>query len=82
VRNEEVLHRVREQRNILKSTKRKKANWISHTLPRNCLFKHVIEGKIDRRIDMAGRRRRIRRQLLDNLQEIESGSARSQYVVK
>jgi hypothetical protein len=51
-------------------------------LPRNCLFKHVVEGKIDGRIEMAGRRKRRRRQLLDNLQEIESGSARWQYVVK
>jgi len=43
VRNE-VLHRVKEQRNILQSIKRKKANWIGHILGTNCLLKHVIEG--------------------------------------
>ena len=31
VRNEEVLHRVKEERNILRTRKRRKANWISHT---------------------------------------------------
>jgi hypothetical protein len=28
VRNEEVLHRVKEERNILRTVKRRKANWI------------------------------------------------------
>jgi hypothetical protein len=47
VRNEEVLHRVKEERNILHTyKKRRKANWIGHILRRNCLLKHVIEGKI------------------------------------
>jgi hypothetical protein len=44
VRNEEVLHRVKE-RNILHTIKRRKANWIGHILRRNCLLKHVIEEK-------------------------------------
>jgi hypothetical protein len=44
VRNEEVLHRVKE-RNILHTIKRGKANWIGHILRRNGLLKHVIEGK-------------------------------------
>jgi hypothetical protein len=30
VRNEEVLHRVKEERNILHTIKRKEANWIGH----------------------------------------------------
>jgi hypothetical protein len=30
VRNEEVLHRVKEERNILHTVKRRKANWIGH----------------------------------------------------
>jgi hypothetical protein len=46
VRNEEVLHRVKEERNILQTVKRRKANWIGHVWCRNCLIKHVIEGKI------------------------------------
>jgi hypothetical protein len=46
VRNEELLHRVKEERNILHIIKRKKVNWIGHILRRNCLLKHVIEGKL------------------------------------
>ena len=32
VRSEEVLQRVREDRNILHTVKRRKANWIGHIL--------------------------------------------------
>ena len=46
VRNEEVLQRVKEKRNILYTVKRRKANWIGYILLRNCLLKHIIEGKI------------------------------------
>jgi hypothetical protein len=49
VRNEEVLHRVKEERNILHTIKRRKANWIGHILRRNCLLKNVNEGKLDGR---------------------------------
>jgi hypothetical protein len=52
VRNEEVLHRVKEERNIVHTIKRRKANWIDHILRRNCLLKHVIEGKLEGRIDV------------------------------
>jgi hypothetical protein len=69
VRNEEVLHRLKEERNILHTIKRRKANWIGHILRRNCLPKHVIEGKLDGRIEMTGRRGRRRKQLLDDLKE-------------
>jgi hypothetical protein len=69
VLNEEVLHRAKEERNILHTVKRRKGNWIGHILRRNRLLKHVIEGKIDVRINVAGRRRRRRKQLLDDLTE-------------
>ena len=46
VRNEEVLQRVKKERNILQIMKRRKATWIGHILRRNCLLKHVIEGNI------------------------------------
>jgi len=46
VRNEEVLLKVKEQRNILHEISERKANWIGHILRRNCLLKQVIEGKI------------------------------------
>jgi hypothetical protein len=56
VRNEEVLRRVKEERNILHTVKRRKANWIGHILRRNCLLKHGIEGKLEGMIEMTGRR--------------------------
>jgi len=46
VRNEDVLLRVKEQRNILHEIRKRKANWIGHILRRNCLLQRVIEGKI------------------------------------
>ena len=46
VRNEEVLLRVNEQRNILHEIRKRKATWIGHILRRNCLLKQAIEGKI------------------------------------
>jgi hypothetical protein len=55
VRNKEVLHRVKEERNIVLTIKRRKANWIGHILRRNCLLKHVIEGTLEGRIEMTGR---------------------------
>jgi hypothetical protein len=54
VKNEEVLHGVKEDRNILHTTKRRKANWIGHILRKNCLLKHVIEGMVEKRITVTG----------------------------
>jgi hypothetical protein len=72
VRNEEVLHRVKEEMNILHTIQRRKANWIGHILRRNCLLKHVVEGKIEGRIEVTGNRGRRRKQLLDDLKETTS----------
>jgi hypothetical protein len=69
VRNEEVLLRVKEQRNILHEIRKRKANWIGHILRRNCLLQRVIEGKIKVGIEVTGRRGRKRRKLLDDLKE-------------
>jgi hypothetical protein len=68
VRNK-VLHTVKEERNALHKIKRRKANWIGHILRRNCLLKHMIEGKLEGRIEMTGRRGRRSKQLLDDLKE-------------
>jgi hypothetical protein len=68
VRNE-VLHKVKEERNILHKIKRTKANWIGHIFCRNVLLKHVIEGKLEGKIGMTGRGGRRRKQLLDDLKE-------------
>jgi hypothetical protein len=69
VRNEEVLLRVQEQRNILHEIRKRKANWIGHILRINCLLQRVIEGKIQGGIEVIGRRGRRRRKLLDDLKE-------------
>ena len=44
MKNEKVLQRVKEERNILRTMKRRKANWIGHILHGNCFLKHVIEA--------------------------------------
>jgi hypothetical protein len=44
-----------------------KVNFIGHILCRNCLLKHVIEGKIEGRIEVTARRGRRCKQLLDHL---------------
>jgi hypothetical protein len=69
VRNEEVLHRVKEERNILHTINTRKVNWNGHILRRNCLLKHVIEGKLEGRIEITGRRERRRKQVLDDFNE-------------
>ena len=69
VRNEEVLLRVNEQRNILHEIRKRKANWIGHTLRRNCLLKQVIEGKIKGEMEVTRRRGRRRKKLLDDLND-------------
>jgi hypothetical protein len=65
VRNEEVLLRVKEQRNILHEISKWKANWIGHILQINCLLQQVIEGKIKWGIEVTGRRGRRCTKLLD-----------------
>jgi hypothetical protein len=47
VRNEEELHRVKEERNIVRTIKRRNFNWFGRILCRNCLLKHIIEGVIE-----------------------------------
>jgi len=70
VRNEEVLYRVNEERNILQTTERRKANWVGYILRRNYRLRHGIVGKIEGRIEVTGRRGRISKQLLDDLKEM------------
>ena len=71
VRNEEVILRVKEQRNILNDISKRKSNWFGHILSRNCLLQRVIEGKIKGGIEVTGRRGRISRKLLDDVKERE-----------
>jgi hypothetical protein len=69
MKNEEVLKVVKEERNILQTIKRKKANRIGVFLHRIRILKHVIEGNTDGNIYVIGRLGKRRKQLLDNLQE-------------
>jgi hypothetical protein len=69
VRNVEVSHTVREERNVVQTIKKRNPNWIGHTLRRNCFLNHVIEGEIQGRIEVTGIRGRRRKQLLDVLEE-------------
>ena len=69
MRNEEVLLKVNEQRNILHEIRKRKANWIGHILRRNCLLKQVIQGKIKGEMEVERRRGRRRKKLLDDLKD-------------
>ena len=69
VKNEEVLRRVKNEGNTLQTIKRRNAKWVGHMLRRNYLLRHVIEGKINGRIEVKRRRGRRRNQLPDDLME-------------
>jgi len=69
VRNEEVLLRVKEQRNILHEIRKQKANCMGYSLCRNCLLKGIVEGRTKERIEVTKRRGKRRKQLLDDLKE-------------
>jgi hypothetical protein len=51
VRNEEVLQRMKEDRKIVHTVRRRKGNLIGHNLRRKCLLKKVIERKKKNRSD-------------------------------
>jgi hypothetical protein len=67
VRNEEVLKMVKEGKEL--HIIYRKANWTGHIFCRKCRLKHIIEGAIERRIEVKGRCERRRQQLLDDLKE-------------
>jgi hypothetical protein len=73
---------------MLLTIKTWKPNWFGHRLRSNWVLKHVIEGNIEGRIEVRGRRGRRREYLMENTKEtkgnleIETGSTicRSQSV--
>jgi hypothetical protein len=68
--NKYYLESRRGRISYMRSTiKTRKAIWIGHTSRRNCLLKLVIEGKIEGRIEVKGKRGRRRKQLLDEFRE-------------
>jgi hypothetical protein len=48
--HEELLSRATVGKNILQTINKRKATWVGHMMRRNCLLKHVIEGKEEGRI--------------------------------
>jgi hypothetical protein len=55
VRVDDVLHRVKEERNIFQTINIRTANWIGHIVRSNCLLKQVIVAKMEGRIEVVGR---------------------------
>jgi len=60
VRNEEVLHRVKEERNLPQTIQRRDANWVGHIWRRNCLLKTCYWRK-DEGKDVSGVKARKKR---------------------
>jgi hypothetical protein len=58
-----------KNRAVIDTIKGRKANWIGHILHRNCLLKHVIEGKLEGRIETTGRWGKSHKHLLNDLTE-------------
>jgi hypothetical protein len=54
------LQRVKEERNILQKMKRWKPDYIGRVVGSNSFLKHVVDRKIEGRIEVAGRRGRRR----------------------
>jgi len=52
-----------------KKKKRRKSNWTGHISRRNCILRHVTEGKVEGRIELKGRQGRKRKKILDELKE-------------
>jgi hypothetical protein len=61
----------RRKRSIPQRVKGGKANWIGHILSRNCLLKLIIKRKLEGKAEVTGRRRRRRKQLVDDVKKIE-----------
>ena len=62
--NEGLLQRFKEARNILPTIKRRKGKLIDHILGMNCALKHIIEGRMEGRIEVNWRSRH--KQVLDD----------------
>jgi len=65
VENDEILHKVKEERNILHKIQRCKTDWFGHIMCRNCLLKYTNDGMIEG----VGRQGRRHTDVLDNLEE-------------
>jgi hypothetical protein len=66
---EHVRNCVEVERNVLYIVSRRKGNWIGRIWRRIYFLEQVIEGKLEGKIDVTGRRERRRKQLLGDLEE-------------
>ena len=66
---EDQLDRSCEKWSILHEIRKRKANWFGHILRRNCLLKQFIEGKIKGEMEVARRRGRRCKKLVDDLKD-------------
>jgi hypothetical protein len=74
-----VLQRVREERNILLTIKRRKDNWIGKILRRKCLLYSVIEGQMHRGKDRSDEKTERRlKQLLDDIKKSKYGKLKEE----
>jgi hypothetical protein len=51
----EILRRVKEERNILYTVLQRKANWTGHIWHRTCFLKYILKGKLHGRAEVTGR---------------------------
>jgi hypothetical protein len=72
-----TVQRLKKKRNILYTVKRRTPNWIDKILCRNCLLRHVIEGKIEEKARRKGKQLLGDLQEKNNVSETERGSTRS-----
>jgi hypothetical protein len=70
------LQRIKEERNILHTIKRREANWIGHVFCKNFLLKYNFEGKIEIRIEVTGGRERSLKQLQGYLKKARGTGGR------
>jgi len=66
---EKLLRRVKEERHVLHTAKKRAASWTGHILRRNRPLRHFVEGWLEGRIEVTGKRGRRRKQLLGDFKE-------------
>ena len=59
VRNNEVLPKIQEDRNIQHTINGRKANWIGQILRRYYLLKYVFKGEIDEKTEVTDKEEEV-----------------------
>ena len=67
IKNDEVLRRAGEERQLLNNIRKRKRNWVGHVLRGNGILRDVLEGSVEER---GGRKRgRRKRKWIDDLKK-------------